>query len=74
MILFGCLLALVAGASRWAHPFYLGLAAMAGFPIWAAVDLALNGGHNLLPFEFAIYVVYAGIGVLVAAGARRWGN
>jgi len=74
MILFGCVLALVSGASRWGHPFYLGLAAMAGFPIWSAVDLALNGGHNLLPFEFAIYLIYAGIGVVVAAVARRWGN
>ena len=44
---------------------------MAGFPIWALFDLLLHGGHSMLPFEFAIYAVYGGVGVAVASIAAR---
>ena len=71
MLVFGGMLAVVAGAMRWAPPILVGPAAMAGFPICAAVDMARNGGHNLFPFEFAFYAVYAGIGFFVAAVARH---
>ena len=71
MLLAGCLLAGAAAGCRAARPVVAGLAAMSGFPIWAVVDLLRNGGHNLLPFELAIYGVYGGIGVAVAAVVRR---
>ncbi|MFY9343916.1 MAG: hypothetical protein WAT39_15605 [Planctomycetota bacterium] len=71
MIAVGCLLALVASGLGLASPFLLGPAAMAGFPLGAAVDLARNGGHNLLPIEFAIYAVYAVLGVAVAKVGRK---
>ena len=48
----------------------LGLASMAGFPVGALIDLAMHGGHNLLPFEFALYAVYGLLGVVVAAIAN----
>jgi len=71
MILCGCLLAGLAGALRLARSVPLGLASMVGFPAWALLDLAMNGGHNLLPLELAIYAVYGGLGVAVAAIAKR---
>lgn len=71
MIVCGCLLAALTGALRLAHPALLGLASMVGFPVWALIDLALHGGHNLLPVEFALYAVYGGLGVAVAATAKR---
>ncbi len=39
---------------------------MSGFFITASVDLYLHGGHNMLPFEFAFYLVYTGTGVATA--------
>lgn len=45
---------------------------MIGFPVWAAVDLARNGGHNLLPFEVAIYGAYFVLGTFVAAIGYHW--
>lgn len=74
MIAVGLLLALVSGASTRGHPFRLGLAAMAGFPVWAVVDLALNGGHGLLPLElvfYAVYGVFGGIAATMAGWLRR---
>jgi len=66
MLVLACLLAAFMAATSAASPMLVGAAAMAGFPIWSLVDLALHGGHNLLPFEFAIYGVYMLIGVAVA--------
>lgn len=71
MIVFGCVLAVVSGAPRWGDPRLVGLASMAGFPVCSLVDLVLHGGHNLLPFEFALYAIYAGLAVIAAIVARR---
>lgn len=71
MIACGCLLAAVAGVLRVGKPVLPGFASMAGFPAWALIDLALHGGHNMLPFEFAFYAAYGGLGVAVAAIAKR---
>lgn len=49
----------------------LGLVSMAGFPVWALVDMLMHGGHSLLPIELAFYAVYGGLGVGVAAIAAR---
>lgn len=65
----GCLLAV--SFCRLAPALHLGLAAMSGFPIGATIDMILHGDHNLLPFEFALYCVYMGIGVGVAS-AGKW--
>lgn len=62
----GCVIAGVASFMRLGRPWYVGLAAMAGFPIAALIDMVRNGGHNLFPFEFALYAVYAGLGVFIA--------
>jgi hypothetical protein len=58
---------------RVGRPLFVGLAAMAGFPVAALVDMVRNGGHNLFPLEFALYAVYGGLGVFVAliVGVRR---
>ncbi len=74
MLVVGGLLALFAGGLRLARPMFVGFAAMAGFPVWAVVDLARHGGHNLLPFEFGIYAVYGAIGAAAAAIGRRLGG
>lgn len=71
MLVVGGLLAFGAGGLRLARSMFVGFAAMAGFPIWAVVDLARHGGHNLLPFEFGIYALYGAIGVAVAAVGHR---
>ncbi|HEX5053341.1 MAG TPA: hypothetical protein VFZ65_16310 [Planctomycetota bacterium] len=71
---FGGVLALLAGASRKAPALHLGMAAMSGFPIGALLDLARHGGHNLLPIEFALYAVYAGVGVVVAFAGQLLGR
>lgn len=70
LLALGCLLAFAAGAVRNATLLATGLASLAGFPIEAAVDIVLHGGHNLLPFEFAIYAVYGLLGVLAARFGR----
>jgi hypothetical protein len=72
MILTGSFLAMVSGRIRVAKPLALGIASMIGFPVWAAVDLARNGGHNLLPFEVAIYGAYFVLGTFVAAIGYHW--
>jgi peptidoglycan/LPS O-acetylase OafA/YrhL len=51
------------------RPIHLGLAAMAGFPMLAVIDMSLHGGHNLLPLEFAVYAVYGVFGVIAATAA-----
>ena len=70
MLACGSLLAFVAGALCKARALHLGIAAMGGFPIVAVIDLGLHGGHTLLPFEFALYAVYAGIAVVMANAGR----
>lgn len=76
-LLAGCALALVAGVCSRAPAKWLGIAALAGFPLWAIGDLVLRPGphdgpeHGLLPFEFAFYGVYMALGVLCAA-IGRW--
>lgn len=63
---FACSLAFAVAALRRATPVAIGLAALAGFPIEAAIDLVLHGGHDLLPLEFAFYGAYGLLGVLAA--------
>ncbi len=76
-LLAGCALALVAGVLTLAPAKWLGIAALAGFPLWAIGDLVLRPGphdgpeHGLLPFELGIYGVYMVLGVLCAA-IGRW--
>jgi hypothetical protein len=72
MIVCGGSLAALTGALRLGHPALLGLASMAGFPVWALIDLGWHGGHSLLPLEFAFYAAYAGLAIAVAAMARRF--
>jgi hypothetical protein len=71
MIVWGCSLAVLTGALRLGRPILLGLASMAGFPVAALIDLALHGGHNMLPIEFLFYGFYAVPGVIAAAIAWR---
>ncbi len=52
------------------HPIHLGLAAMAGFPILAVIDMSLHGGHNLLPLGFAAYAVYGVVRIVAATVAN----
>ena len=59
----GCAMAFLAALFPRSSPVPIGLAALSGFPIGAAINLALRGGHNLLPFEFAFYAGYMAIGV-----------
>lgn len=66
----GCVLSFAVGSLRKARPVVAGFASLAGFPLEAIVDLALHGGHNLLPFEFAFYAIYAGLGALAAVLGR----
>src|SRR5262245_18358933 len=66
----GSVLAFAAGVLSSARALHVGIAAMGGFPIVAVVVLCLNGGHTLLPFEFAFYAIYAGIGVALAHAGR----
>jgi len=66
MIGVGCAIAGVASFMRLGRPLFVGLAAMVGFPVAAVVDMVRNGGHNLFPIEFALYALYAGLGVFVA--------
>ena len=70
MLMFGGVLAVVAGALLFGVPRLAGLLAMSGFPVWAAVDLARHGGHSLVPFEFGLYAVYGLIGVGLALLGR----
>ncbi len=66
MLLFGCVLAFILGLGRPVHAIELGLATMSGFFISAGIDVVLNTGvHNLLPFVFAFYAIYACIGVVL---------
>ena len=40
-------------------------------PLWSVIDIVMGGGgHNLLPFEWAIYGIYAVIGVVGAIIGR----
>lgn len=68
-------LAVVGGRLRLATPMRLGIAATLGFPVQALVDLLANGGHTMLPFEFALYAVYALLAAFLArlVGARAAG-
>jgi hypothetical protein len=78
MLLFGSFLAFTLGLARSRYPAGCGrrifsvpflaasTATMSGFFITASVDLYLHGGHNMLPFEFAFYLVYTGTGVATA--------
>jgi len=70
---FGCLVAFAVGAARRTRPMLVGLAALAGFPVEALIDLLLHGGHNLLPIEFAVYALYGGAGVGAAFVGRALG-
>jgi peptidoglycan/LPS O-acetylase OafA/YrhL len=70
---FGCLVAFVGGSARRTGPVLVGLAALAGFPVEALVDLLLRGGHSLLPFEFIFYALYGGAGVVAAFVGRAVG-
>jgi hypothetical protein len=67
MLALGCLLAMTCGALSRGRPVLLGFAAMAGFPVWAVVDLVRGGDHSLLPVEFAFYAGYGLIGAAAAA-------
>jgi peptidoglycan/LPS O-acetylase OafA/YrhL len=71
MLALGGVLAFVAGLTTSASPWRLGIAAMLGFPVWAVVDMVRGGDHNLFPFEFAMYAVYAAVGGLMV-GLGRW--
>ena len=73
LLVVGCVLAVAVGTLRMAPPVAAGFASLAGFPIEAIVDLALHGGHNLLPFEFLIYAAYGFLGVLLAKLGRAVG-
>ena len=56
------------------RPNDLAVAAVAVFPLWSVVDLAMNGGHNLLPFEWMFYGFYAGLvflGILAGRSGQR---
>ncbi len=70
MMICGWVLAFATGVLRLGRSFAFGIAAMSGFFITATIDLILNGGHTLLPFEFAIYAFYALTGVVVALVTR----
>jgi hypothetical protein len=70
MLACGCVLACIAGGVVRRSSLALGVAATAGFPLSAIVDLLLHGGHSLLPIEFAFYAAYAGIGALCALAGR----
>jgi len=70
MLVCGCCLAALTAYLRMGRPIHLGLAAMAGFPILAVIDLSLHGGHNLLPLEFAVYAFYGVVGVVAATVAN----
>ncbi len=53
------------------HPFVLGFATMAAFPVLAFVDMAQNPyTHNLWPFEFVMY----GLVSLLAVGGAYAGR
>lgn len=69
MLVCGCCLAALTAYLRMGRPIHLGLAAMAGFPTLALIDMSLHGGHNLLPLEFAAYAVYGIFGVIAATAA-----
>lgn len=71
LLAFGCILAAVTSLLRLGPPVLVGLAAMAGFPIGAMIDLILHGGHTMLPFEFFCYALYAAAGVVVAMIGSR---
>ena len=66
LLAYGCILSALASVLRLGPPVLVGLAAMAGFPIGATIDLILEGGHTMLPFEFVFYAIYAVVGVVVA--------
>lgn len=72
MLAVALVLAVVGARLRLAAPLRLGIAATLGFPVQALVDLLANGGHTMLPFEFALYAVYALAAAFVARllGAR----
>jgi len=71
MLCIGAALALAGGLLAAAPAALVGIAAMAGFPVNAVVDLIRGGDHSLLPIEFALYGVYMGLGAVVARVGRR---
>jgi hypothetical protein len=73
LLIIGCVTAFAVGASGIAPGIHVGLAALAGFPLEAILDLALHGGHTLLPFEFAFYGLYLALGVAAALLGRSIG-
>lgn len=66
LLVAGCAVAFLVGTTRIAPSVLVGLAAQAGFPVAAMLDLARNGGHSLLPFEFLFYAVYVMLGAAAA--------
>ena len=47
-----------------------GPATVAAFPAWSVVDMAMGGGHTLLPFEWFLYGAYSVIGLAGATLTR----
>ncbi|MCB9917610.1 MAG: hypothetical protein H6832_04335 [Planctomycetes bacterium] len=68
MLITGSALAVITTCLGVRPPLLVGCAAMFGFPALAVLDIVWNGGgsHNLLPFEFFLYGLYALAGILVA--------
>lgn len=69
-LLFGVGVAL--GRFGETSPWILGFATILTLPVWSAADLALGGGHNLLPFEWLIYGMYGLVGCAGAWAGRRY--
>ena len=67
LLLLGCFVGFFGRASA----LLLAVSAVAVFPIWSILDLALGSeGHNLLPFEWMFYAFYGSF-VLLGVGAGR---
>ncbi len=62
LFLLGLFFGVLGKAPAWA----VGCAAVASFPAWSAIDMAMGGDHNLFPIEWLIYGFY---GALAIGGA-----
>ena len=63
-LLFG--LGVLLGAVGRSPVVLLGVASVATFPLWSAIDMAQGGDHNLFPIE---WFIYAALAAFTTAGA-----